>query len=325
MCRSAIIMLLLCGPIIKTLGQTGWPIYLDDKTIWCLENYSTGDIGWDRVFYSYYVSGDTILESKTFYQVHCAVFGWESSWGEGSGPGSQCGPVGGIRIEDGRLEFYKYERDYWSCTDCVWPVENIPTNEVITLVDLNMSIGDTIFFQKNVEDYNLAFVLDTIFEVEIEGTIYEDYFFDHYAVSSSGIFVYFDSKEWLTGLGDYTYGPFSAYREIVFGGGVEYNGYISGGEVLWGDPARCLATDLIDDNQSNKLTISPNPNNGTFLLQSDTWMDAIRLYSGRGQQVYQLHDAGLQTTIDLPLDPGMYLLHIIRNDQLVQKKFIVQL
>ena len=62
--------------------------------------------------------------------------------------GLQCGPVGGIRIEDGRLEFYKYERDYWSCTDCVWVVENIPTNEVITLVDLNMSIGDTIFFQK---------------------------------------------------------------------------------------------------------------------------------------------------------------------------------
>ena len=107
-------------------------MYLDDKTIWCLENYSTGDIGWDQSFYSYYVSGDTILESKTFYQVHCAVFGWESSWAKVPARVS----VWSCRrncIEDGRLEFYKYERDYWSCTDCVWPVENIPTNEVITL------------------------------------------------------------------------------------------------------------------------------------------------------------------------------------------------
>lgn len=75
--------------------------------------------------------------------------------------------------------------------------------------------------------------------------------------------------------------------------------------------------------------ISPNPNNGRFILQlkevEATGINEVFIYNAIGQMIYQSTLSNNQTAIDLSAQPkGIYFVKVQSNSKVFSNKVIVQ-
>ncbi len=90
-------------------------------------------------------------------------------------------------------------------------------------------------------------------------------------------------------------------------------------------PNQILATD--DPNQlAAQISIAPNPNNGTFMLQHDATItiSAATIYDARGSIYRKITDTDLRQ-IDLPDVPkGLYIVQMTTNKGQIAKKILIE-
>ena len=81
-----------------------------------------------------------------------------------------------------------------------------------------------------------------------------------------------------------------------------------------------------DLEKQENLTLSPNPNNGSFILSSDVELiGTIRIYNMHSQLIYSEKATNSKSqSLNIITPSGLYILQIDLNGKKINKKFIVQ-
>jgi hypothetical protein len=119
------------------------------------------------------------------------------------------------------------------------------------------------------------------------------------------------------------FGPFANDEQVVITVNSQtLNGCIITSPIL---SDNCL-DDSIDEENEITLSVIPNPNNGSFILNTDLVGNMqMRVYDLAGQLVWQdQRVAQPQNTIDLgDVATGTYILTVFSNDQIHQIKLVI--
>lgn len=114
------------------------------------------------------------------------------------------------------------------------------------------------------------------------------------------------------------------YYRIIYSTrcGVEYSIQISETQLLG------YVLGLNNYSLESALKITPNPNNGSFILNNNNkvGLDYAVLMDLKGQKLktIDLKDSGLKQEIDLSLASGVYFLNIMSNSTRILKKIIIK-
>ena len=82
-------------------------------------------------------------------------------------------------------------------------------------------------------------------------------------------------------------------------------------------------TASIDDVFANKFSVYPNPSSGIINIRTDETVDKTQLYNTLGQLIINKNSNTKQLNIN-SVKPGIYLLKIYSNNNVVTKKVIVR-
>lgn len=85
-------------------------------------------------------------------------------------------------------------------------------------------------------------------------------------------------------------------------------------------------TSLNEHNRGNSdITISPNPSNGKFIINSQNLKGKISVYNLLGEEIYKSNTSSLQLAIDISNQPkGIYFVKVFDGTNSYTKKIIIQ-
>lgn len=197
-----------------------------------------------------------------------------------------------------------------------------------------------------------------IFKIKLDGTAYEDLRdfagtpdggSPHGSLISDGLFLYGMTKDGGTNdagiifkikpdgtgysklidfndtRGNYPYGSLVSDGSFLYGmaswGGASFNNCQDGCGTIF---KYSLVTDIAENNKSIDFSVYPNPNNGTFAVETKEIDYTINVTNILGENIYHSEIKNWKTEIDLSKHPnGIYFLNIKTKQGTISKKLII--
>lgn len=261
----------------------------------------------------YYVHGDSIINGNTYSMLYSGL--WHDSDSSGT-------LVGFYRIDSSKVYFIDRSSIFFAA--CGGYIDS--ENDEQILYDYDINVGDTMVYPNSefsISNYSL--ILDSISSKAILGQSHRMFYF---SPASPGTYVANPTAPlyWIEGIGS-CYGFFPA--EPCFERWPQFLCMHSEGndfdnDFTWINKS-CTSLGLNEEQQENYLSIFPNPNNGTFNLQSTN--ASILNYSiltSDGRLIYSGDIENNSFKFQLTLPNGSYLLLTESNiDRTVNKLIIV--
>lgn len=201
----------------------------------------------------------------------------------------------------------------------------------LTLYVFNANVGDTLRCATNYNPFSKFWVKHKQ-PIIYEGIPRNTYSMGYWPFISQPTYSHYNMK-WIEGIGSDTH-PFYTFT-CLGGGGCELDEYVvnvhRNGQLIYQDStmfAYCPTLSNEDVFQTYGLTVSPNPVNQTFSIQStisNQLTIKASLYNNIGQQVWDLPHLKLNELVDVShLPAGVYLFRIETEKGSGSQKIVIQ-